>query len=649
MRPCPRIALAAVLALAASMVSVGCAHPASAPAAPENHYVDAARCANCHAAIAATYRQTGMARAFYTPAPEDFPASRPFHHAASDTWYRIIARDGRFYQRSWQIGPSRREESVSETSIDSMMGSGNHVRTYLHRTPRNTLVELPLAWYAEKGGYYAMNPGFDTPHPPASRRVGYDCMFCHNAYPEIPVGHDDSGSEPVFAANLPSGIDCQRCHGPGEAHIATPSKSNIVNPAKLSDERALDVCAQCHLETTSFPLPNVVRRFDKGPFDYQPGQSLSTFVLHFDHAPGTGHDDKLEIVSSVYRLRKSQCFLQSRGALTCTTCHNPHDIPHGPGAAAKYDKVCGKCHAAKVQTLVAAQSHPSDTRCTACHMPKRRTEDVVHAVVTDHLIQRRAPANPTAELAERHGPAAQYRGEVVPYGESEPIYTAFAQVSAKSNLEAGIRRLESDIETLKPARPEFLIELGDAYSATGQSSKAAEAYRRALAKRPNSALILRRLGDPLQATRVDPNDPQAWYDLGLAQSNADALRRAIALDPEFAEAHNTLGAVLAESGHASEAESEFQTALRLAPANAGAHGNIAHLLAERGDLAQAAWHYGKAGDSAQDQFNFAVTLARMNRLAEARVHLEAALKADPKMPEALRLRADLDEMLGRGR
>src|SRR2546426_8252782 len=35
------------------------------------------------------------------------------------------------------------------------MGSGNHVRTYLNRTSRNTLIELPLVWYAEKGGVFA--------------------------------------------------------------------------------------------------------------------------------------------------------------------------------------------------------------------------------------------------------------------------------------------------------------------------------------------------------------------------------------------------------------------------------------------------------------------------------------------------------------
>ena len=49
-------------------------------------------------------------------------------------------------------------------------------------------------------------------------------------------------------------------------------------------------------------------------------------------------------------------------------------------------------------------------------MPKRRTEDVVHAVMTDHLIQRRPPANPLADLPERHETdATAYHGEVVVY------------------------------------------------------------------------------------------------------------------------------------------------------------------------------------------------------------------------------------------
>jgi predicted CXXCH cytochrome family protein len=96
---------------------------------------------------------------------------------------------------------------------------------------------------------------------------------------------------------------------------------------------------QCHLETTSSPLPASIVRYERGPFSYQAGEPLADFMLHFDHAKGAGYDDKFEITGSVYRLRKSRCFLESKGALTCTTCHDPH------GAPKNYTAVCLQCHA----------------------------------------------------------------------------------------------------------------------------------------------------------------------------------------------------------------------------------------------------------------------------------------------------------------
>ena len=112
----------------------------------------------------------------------------------------MLQRVGKFYQRRWQIGYRGKEENAEELQIDYVMGSGNHVRTYLHRTSRGTLIELPLAWYAEKGGSWGMNPGYDSTAPDTRRKIGYDCMFCHNGYPEIPVGHEITGAEPVFSA-----------------------------------------------------------------------------------------------------------------------------------------------------------------------------------------------------------------------------------------------------------------------------------------------------------------------------------------------------------------------------------------------------------------------------------------------------------------
>src|SRR5580698_1281565 len=175
------------------------------PAIFAQAYVNPKLCADCHPAIAKTYRQNGMGRSFAAPKAEflieDFTTKNTYYQAPSDTHYQMLRKGNRIFQRRYQIG-----FDGQETNID---GSGNHMRTYTHRNPDGSLMQLPLAWYAEKGGYWAMNPGFDTAdYPYARRRIGYDCMFCHNAYPQTPAGHDRLGDVPVYGDKLPEGIDC---------------------------------------------------------------------------------------------------------------------------------------------------------------------------------------------------------------------------------------------------------------------------------------------------------------------------------------------------------------------------------------------------------------------------------------------------------
>jgi tetratricopeptide (TPR) repeat protein len=672
-----KLATAAALLVALAGAGRSRSHAAApSPDGEPNRHLNARVCAGCHMNIYERYGHTGMARAFYAPSPESFPNFRPYFHRPSGTWFQMVAKDGAYYQRVWQIGYSGKQENFSEWKIDYVMGSGNHVRSYLHRTIRNTLIELPLAWYAEKGGYWAMNPGFDNEDPTARRNVGYECMFCHNGYPSIPAGHDDPGAEPVYALPLPDGIDCQRCHGPGGNHVRVAQlpnakradlRSTIVNPARLPAARAMEVCMQCHLETTSLPLPNEIRRYDRAPYSYRPGEPLTSFILFYDHAPGRGKDDKFEIVSSVYRLRKSQCFLRSGGALTCTTCHNPHDIPHGPEAADHYNAACRQCHSGSL-----AGDHPQAGNCIACHMPKRRTEDVVHVVMTDHLIQRRAPANLLADFPKGDRTETDYQGEVVPYGTpdlpADDLYTAVAQVAAKTNLAAGVPRLEAALAERQPASPVFYLQMGDAYCSTNQYAKAVGPYQQAATRQPKSSVVLRRLAyaflgagqpqqalDPLlRATAVQPSDAEAWYDLALIQTelgkDTDALSslaKANQLDPEYAEAQNRLGAVLAKTGQTGLAEGAYRSSLRIQPTLADAHANLADLLAARNDLEEAVWHYQRAGGKPITQFRYGVTLARMNRLAEAQTQIEAALKSNPSLAEGHDVLGGLLEKQGR--
>ena len=300
-----------------------------------------------------------MGRSFARLQPEHVPEfGKPFHHKASDSYFTMVARDGKYYQRRWQIGFDGKETNVDEKQVDFVVGSGNHSLTYLHLTSRGALQVLPLSWYSENGGYWDMSPGYDQPDFPGSvRPVHYECMFCHNAYPKIPEALEHAANaEMTFLDPVPEGIDCQRCHGPGQRHVALASagaapeqiRAAIINPKRLAPDRELEVCMQCHLETTSLDLPHSIRRFDRAPFSYVPGQPLGDFSVEFDR-PG-GMKDRFEIAHGAYRLRQSQCYIQSAGKLRCTTCHDPHNIPRGPAAAAHYNAVCEQCHAATLRT-----------------------------------------------------------------------------------------------------------------------------------------------------------------------------------------------------------------------------------------------------------------------------------------------------------
>jgi hypothetical protein len=476
-------------------------------------YVGNEACAKCHAPIYQSYQKTAMARASGPALDALTPAD--FTHKASGVHYRIYRENGRAWLSFERSGDA---EMRGKRELLYYIGSGRRGRTYLFGND-GFLFESPVNWYADKQ-LWDTAPSYQSASEAPLDLLAYpSCLHCHVSGMHAPEeGTENRYPKPAFEQN---GVSCERCHGPGAAHVAG---GTIINPAKLTPARRDEVCMQCHLEGKV-----AIERAGRHVYEYRPGDRLSDYIRYFEliGAQGTA----LGAVSQVEALAQSECKKKSGEAMSCTSCHNPHEGVSAENRVAYYRGKCLACHGA----AFGAKHHPDHPDCTACHMPASASADVAHTQVTDHRI----PRNPqVAPQLLQDAP--------VPTTSSLPRLVAFPNDGSATDSRDLALAWTSLVEGgMTDAEPEAQNELS-------------------------------------QAVKQSPEDPAILSALGYIEQkhgNVDDARRlyqrALAIDPDWIDAASNLGVIEGREGHFGAALKLWLAAFQKAPHRSSIGLNIA--------------------------------------------------------------------------
>lgn len=371
-------------------------------------YVGMNTCKLCHQDIYNTFIKTGMGKSFDIATKKK--SSGNFSHAfVQDNFenlhYHAFWAEDSLYIKEFRL--EKRDTVFARTEqVNFIIGSGQHTNSHL-QCVNGYVNQMPMTYYTQKQ-QWDLPPGFEHGfNSHFTRKIGLECMTCHNAYPNFVLGSENKYT------SIPNGIDCERCHGPGSIHVEqrrTGTKIDtskyidysIVNPAKLSVDLQFDICQRCHLQG------NAVLKNKHSFFDFKPGQKLSDYISVF-LPKYKNADEEFIMASHADRLKQSQCFIKSyekiknknslkpyQEAMTCITCHNPHVSVRETNKNV-FNDACNSCHNQKPlqpERLVELQSSNCGlqtntlSNCVSCHMPVSGSTDIPHVSVHDHFIRK---------------------------------------------------------------------------------------------------------------------------------------------------------------------------------------------------------------------------------------------------------------------
>jgi hypothetical protein len=336
--------------------------PASGGGATEKSgYLGSTGCARCHAAQFETQANTGHARSLHIAASHPLISSmlssewltRPpkyrFRFQRLKEQFRVQAHDG---------------QDRMEIPVEWAFGAGDQAVTFVSRVNREWYLEHYFTFYSALGrmaptaGHQALRPktlpeAMGLPYKTTDPDTGIQgCFECHSTGPVRP---DAQGA----LQPLELGVRCEACHGPGREHATVSARGDvgkarqlIGNPKRISATALNEFCGRCHRPPGS------------------PGAAIDwNYSWNVRHQP-------------VY-LTQSKCMQNSRGRLSCFTCHEPHQpLQKNSGS---YNERCLACHAAK-DALAPADICRTQNRanCIDCHMPRVSPQPALR--FTNHWI-----------------------------------------------------------------------------------------------------------------------------------------------------------------------------------------------------------------------------------------------------------------------
>ncbi|MEE3369079.1 MAG: multiheme c-type cytochrome [Planctomycetota bacterium] len=533
-------------------------------------YLGSAACRECHSEIYQTYQQHPMAQSMAAVEAaseiEDYRVGTEFQRPKSRQYRVERTAEGVFHH---ELGLSIDGETIydQKVPVHFAVGSGRRGRSYLTQQD-GTLLVSAISWYtAEK--CWDLSPGYQPgKHQRFERVATARCLECHAGR----IAYQGTATTDLVQhyKSVPFvefGIGCERCHGPGESHVArhrddlSAVTDSIVNPAKLNPFRRDAVCNQCHLQGAGHQL-RVGRRYQ----DFRPGDHLGDNWTLFVMGTGVGEEGGTVAISHVEQMQSSSCYRESQGKLGCASCHDPHSVPDESRRREHFNSRCARCHEqiGCALPLSERQAAPSQGSCIDCHMPRLSAADVPHTVQTDHRLLR-APHLPLAQPDESTtgdtAAAAEPRvfdGQEAPIAEWE-VQRAKGLMLAEVIQAGGGKPLVDQAEQLLNAARAVRaddVEMLDALAFIrlnqGETVAAVEHWQRAL---------------ELDSQRQGPLDALATYF--QAQGNeteaAKYLRRLIKILPWRADLHFRYSQVLERQGQRKRALEAAQVAYRRDP------------------------------------------------------------------------------------